>query len=73
MDGKINMILQELTAINESKGDDKFNKHLSKIQDAIQALENLELESPVVSQVNSLMVASTDLSNLAKKLEKQRD
>lgn len=51
--------------IREANEDDKFNRQMLKIQDAIEALEKINLEWPVASQVRMLEVAGDDLRKLA--------
>lgn len=59
--------------IKEASDDEIFNKHLMKIQDAIEALEKIKFEDrPVSSQIIALKVSAEDLERLAKKLEDKR-
>ena len=60
--------------IQEANIDDAFNRHMSKIQDAISALEKLEqkMDQPVSSQPRMLDVAAEDLTKLSKKLAEKR-
>lgn len=60
--------------IQEATTDDNFNKHMMKIQDAIEALEKLEekMDQPVSSQPNMIEIAAEDLMRLAKKLTAKR-
>ena len=58
--------------IQEANTDDIFNRHLMKIQDAIEALEKLQFSAehrPVGTQITGLKASSEDLARLAKKLE----
>lgn len=64
-----------MSLIQEANTDDTFNRHMMKIQDAIEALEQLPFSKdsrPVGSQITALKASSEDLSRLAKKLSDLR-
>ena len=60
--------------ITEAAGDDQFNAHMDKIQQAIVKLENLMASDfvPVGSQVNMVELASSDLAKIAKSMIDKR-
>lgn len=64
--------------ITEANLDDKFNKHLQKVQDGVQELMKLTDEfkkqsiRPVSTQVTALAFAAEDIAQLAKRLKELR-
>ena len=58
--------------LREADAYDTFNRHMSKIQDAIIAIEKLEMEHPVNSQAFALEVAAEDLTKLSKTYRAKR-
>ena len=60
--------------IQEASVDETFNRHMMKIQDAIEALEKLvpQMEHPVSSQPRMVEVAAEDLKKIASTLSAAR-
>ncbi len=60
--------------INEAAGDDQFNAHMDKIQQAIINLEKLMATDfvPVQSQVNMVSSAEKDLAKLVETMVAKR-